>query len=131
MKTVLTIVAVVIFLWIIAFSFAVKNVRGWELVETPEIVNEDDMETFMAAKPIECTFDQTIIEEYIENTGEQPFARGQAYVTNGLEVYEVEVLVYLNLEEQTFSIFEVYPDGSACLSLQANKVEIFTFGLNV
>ena len=131
MKTVLTIVAVVIFLWIIAFSFAVKNVRGWELAEAPEIVNEDDMETFMAAKPIECTFDQTIIEEYIENTGEQPFARGQAYVTNGLEVYEVEVLVYLNLEQQTFSIFEVYPDGSACLSLQANKVEIFTFGLNV
>ena len=131
MKTVLTIVAVIIFMWIVAFSFAVRNTLAWEVVEAPEIVNEENMETFMAAKPIECTFDQTIIEEYIDNTGEEPFARGQAYVTNGLEVYEVEVLIYLNLEQQTFSIFEVYPDGSACLSLQSNKVEIFTFGLNV
>jgi len=131
MRTVLTIIFVIIFMWIVAFSFAVRNAMGWEVVDIPEPTIEEQVEgSFMAAKPIECTFDETIIKEYIKNTGEEPLAKAITYMTDGTEVYQVQVMLYVNLKQKTFSVFEIYPDGSACLSLQANKLDIFSFGLS-
>lgn len=115
----------------VSFSFAVRNAIGWEVVDIPEPTIEESVEgSFMAAKPIECTFDETIIKEYIKTTGEEPLAKGQSYMTDGNEVFLVEVMIYVNLKQKTFSVFEVYPDGSACLSIQANNLDIFSFGLN-
>jgi hypothetical protein len=70
------------------------------------------------------------VKNHIKATGEEPLAKAQAWVTDGTEVYQVEVMLYVNLAQKTFSVFEVYPDGSACLSLQANNLDIFSFGLN-
>jgi len=131
MKIIFTFVAFILLMFVVSFSFAVRNAIGWEVVEIPEPAIEEQVEdSFMAAKPIECTFDETIIEEYIKATGEEPLAKAQAWVTDGTEVYQVEVMLYVNLAQKTFSVFEVYPDGSACLSLQANNLDIFSFGLS-
>jgi hypothetical protein len=131
MKIIFTFVVFILLMFVVSFSFAVRNAIGWEVVEIPQPTIEEQVEgSFMAAKPIECTFDETIIEEYIKATGEEPLAKAQAWVTDGTEVYQVEVMLYVNLAQKTFSVFEVYPDGSACLSLQANNLDIFSFGLN-
>ena len=133
MKIIFTFVAFVLLMFVISFSFAVRNAIGFEVEPMPPEVRKElqqNSESFMAAKPIECTFNQEIIKEYVKNTGEEPLAKGQSYVTDGTEVYLIEVMLYVNLKQKTFSIFEVYPDGSACLSLQANNLDIFSFGLN-
>jgi len=133
MKIIFTFVAFVLLMFVISFSFAVRNAIGFEVEPMPPEVRkelEEQSESFMAAKPIECTFDETIIEEYIKNTGEEPLAKAITYMTDGTEVYQVQVMLYVNLAQKTFSVFEVYPDGSACLSLQANKLDIFSFGLS-
>ena len=133
MKIIFTFVAFVLLMFVISFSFAVRNAIGWEVEPMPPEVRkelQEQSESFMAAKPIECTFDETIIKEYIKNTGEEPLAKAVTYMTDGTEVYQVQVMLYVNLAQKTFSVFEVYPDGSACLSLQANKLDIFSFGLS-
>ena len=123
MRTVLTIVAMIIFLWVIAFSFAVRNVMAWERIE---IMHD---ESFLSAKPVECTFDKEMIEAHIKRMGEVPLGTAKTVMSNGTDVFDVEVRFYANFDAKTISIFEVFPDGSVCLTLQAENLIILPYGI--
>ena len=92
MRTVLTIVAMIIFLWVIAFSFAVRNVMAWERIE---IMHD---ESFLSAKPVECTFDKEMIEAHIKRMGEVPLGTAKTVMSNGTDVFDVEVRFYANFD---------------------------------
>ena len=122
-KMLLTLISTIamIILFVIAFSFAVKNAVGFETIEVPD--------TFLSAKPVECTFNKDMRKEHVETLGEKLLATAKTMMATGNGVIYVEVSLYANPHAKTLSIFELFSAGSICLTLQSDNLLMLPYGI--